>query len=106
MSLSFAVLLEVIYIYFLYGMGRFIENYDYASPDKLASQNGLNLSFLRFSSDQWHYFCKTLARRYYNFAAAICLCVNAVALLLAVSVIPIVECVKAIQRAFARRRKA
>ena len=30
----------------------------------------------------------------------------AVALLLAVSVIPIVECVKAIQRAFARRRKA
>lgn len=44
MSLSFAVLLEVIYIYFLYGMGRFIENYDYASPDKLASQNGLNLS--------------------------------------------------------------
>ena len=49
MSLSFAVLLEVIYIYFLYGMGRFIENYDYASPDKLASQNGLNLSFLRFS---------------------------------------------------------
>ena len=82
MSLSFAVLLDVIYIYFLYGMGRFIENYDYASPDKLASQNGLNLSFLRFSSDQWHYFCKTLARRYYNFAAAICLCVNAVALLL------------------------
>ena len=53
MSLSFAVLLEVIYIYFLYGMGRFIENYDYASPDKLASQNGLNLSFLRFFSDQW-----------------------------------------------------
>lgn len=82
MSLSFAVLLEVMFICFLFLMGRSIENYDYASPDKRASQNGLNLSFLRFSSDQWHYFCKTLARRYYNFAAAICLCVDAAALLL------------------------
>ena len=82
MGLSFAGVLEVKNFLLLYGMGRFIENYDYASPDKLASQNGLNLSFLRFSSDQWHYFCKTLARRYYNFSAAICLFVNAVALLL------------------------
>lgn len=51
--------------------GIIIENYDYKFYDshpKYLSNNGLNLSFLKFSHNQWEYFLSISKGYHYKFA--------------------------------------
>lgn len=59
--------------------GRTIENYDYKYYDthsKYLSQNGMNLTFLKLSHDQWEYFLKILSKKYHTIFAIASLLFN------------------------------
>lgn len=78
-------LLIVIYPLIQWYMGKFIKAYDpkyYETHNKYISQNGINLTFLKFSDDQWDYFLNELALKYYTIGAIINLILNIVFYLL------------------------
>ena len=59
--------------------GYIIKDYDpkvYKYKPKYISQNGVNLTFLKFTDAQWEYFLKVLTKKYFMFSALLSLIFN------------------------------
>ncbi len=59
--------------------GYIIKDYDptvYKYKPKYISQNGVNLTFLKFTDAQWEYFLKVLTKKYFRFSALLSLIFN------------------------------
>ena len=59
--------------------GGIIEGYDYKYYDnhsKYFSHNGINLTFIKFSHNQWEYFLKKLSKKYHHRFAIVALVFN------------------------------
>lgn len=63
----------------IFSTGSILRDYDYKYYDthpKYLSQNGINLSFIKLSDDQWEYFLKKLSFKYHSILAISSLILN------------------------------